>query len=90
MSSVGNGELDIQGLPLDIQGVTKEFGAFGSHDSGLLALQDINLHITPGEFTCMVGGSGCGKTTLLRIIAGLERDTGARCCWGRNVLPDRG
>lgn len=72
MSSINDSSFDIQSLPLDIQGVTKAFGAFGSHDGGLLALQDINLHITPGEFTCVVGGSGCGKTTLLRIIAGLE------------------
>jgi sulfonate transport system ATP-binding protein len=37
-------------------------------------LRDINLTIPDGEFTCILGGSGCGKTTLLRIIAGLERD----------------
>ncbi|HOJ76774.1 MAG TPA: ABC transporter ATP-binding protein [Bacillota bacterium] len=35
-------------------------------------LQDINLEINKGEFISIVGGSGCGKTTLLRIIAGLE------------------
>jgi sulfonate transport system ATP-binding protein len=72
VNSVGNSSFDVQSLPLDIQGVSKAFGAFGSRDGGLQALQDINLHITPGEFTCVVGGSGCGKTTLLRIIAGLE------------------
>lgn len=54
---------------LDIQNVSK---TFGSNGDSLLALQDINLLIAPGEFTCVVGGSGCGKTTLLRIIAGLE------------------
>jgi sulfonate transport system ATP-binding protein len=40
----------------------------------LPVLRDISLNIQSGEFVCIVGGSGCGKTTLLRIIAGLETD----------------
>ncbi|WP_213992132.1 ABC transporter ATP-binding protein [Sodalis sp. dw_96] len=86
MSNVSDGALDIQSLPLDIRGVTKAFGAFGSDESGLLALDDINLHITPGEFTCVVGGSGCGKTTLLRIIAGLERGYRGNVMLGENPI----
>jgi ABC-type Fe3+/spermidine/putrescine transport system ATPase subunit len=35
-------------------------------------LQDINLHIEANRLTCLLGGSGCGKTTILRLIAGLE------------------
>jgi len=35
------------------------------------ALKDINLSIGPGEFISLVGRSGCGKTTLLRILSGL-------------------
>ena len=38
---------------------------------GRLILQDINLTLQRGEFCCIVGSSGCGKTTLLRLIAGL-------------------
>lgn len=66
MSSVA-----LQDSTLQVQGVSKNFGSNGS---ALEVLRDINLTIPDGEFTCILGGSGCGKTTLLRIIAGLERD----------------
>src|SRR5271155_3077271 len=59
------------GGTLDIQIAHKTFA--GSHGE-LRALTDIRLTIHPGEFVCIVGGSGCGKTTLLRIVAGLETD----------------
>ena len=39
------------------------------------ALEDINLEIRDGEFLCLVGHSGCGKSTMLSLIAGLERPT---------------
>jgi sulfonate transport system ATP-binding protein len=48
--------------------------AFAGSQGKLLALRDILLTINAGEFVCVVGGSGCGKTTLLRIIAGLETE----------------
>ncbi|MGH3012332.1 MAG: ABC transporter ATP-binding protein [Gaiellaceae bacterium] len=39
------------------------------------AVENIDLHMPPGEFFTMVGPSGCGKTTTLRMIAGFERPT---------------
>ena len=64
---------------LTLSHIRKEFGGF-------TALNDINLEIGKGEFVCFLGPSGCGKTTLLRIIAGLEVQTGGEVHQGaRNV-----
>lgn len=40
-----------------------------------LALEDVDLEIRDGEFLCLVGHSGCGKSTMLSLIAGLEHPT---------------
>jgi NitT/TauT family transport system ATP-binding protein len=51
-----------------------------------MMLEDINLVVPEGEFVCLLGASGCGKTTLLRLLAGLERPCGGRILWqGRPV-----
>jgi len=64
---------------LRLEGIHKAFGTF-------VALKSIDLAIHPGELVCFLGPSGCGKTTLLRIIAGLETQTGGRVIQnGRDV-----
>src|SRR5664279_4892879 len=37
--------------------------------------EDIHFHIDKGEFICIIGHSGCGKTTILNVLAGLEEAT---------------
>lgn len=57
---------------LEIKGISKQFKLGKGH---IQALEDIHFEVTSGELICLIGTSGCGKTTLLRIIAGLEKQT---------------
>ena len=56
---------------------------------GVAAVTDINLDIPAGQFYSLLGASGCGKTTILRMIAGFEKpDAGRIELDGRDVAPD--
>ena len=58
------------------------YKAFGSTK----VLQDFNLVFEKGKFTTLLGASGCGKTTILRLIAGLEDlDQGQILCDGKDI-----
>ena len=54
-----------------IEGVTKAFGE-------VTAVDDVSLGVHRGEIFCLLGSSGCGKTTLLRILAGFEAASSGR------------
>lgn len=49
---------------------------------GFLALDDLTLHIPPGEFFCFLGPNGAGKTTTIKIITGLLRPARGRALIG--------
>jgi ABC-type nitrate/sulfonate/bicarbonate transport system ATPase subunit len=49
------------------------------------ALENVNFSVSLGEFVCMVGASGGGKTTILKIIAGLEKETSGKVTKPENV-----
>jgi len=51
-----------------------------------VAIRDIDLSVTKGEFIALIGHSGCGKSTLLNLVAGLiEPTTGMMLCAGREI-----
>jgi sulfonate transport system ATP-binding protein len=56
--------------PIRASGVVKRFRTNGAE---VAALEGLDVDVRPGEFLSIIGGSGCGKSTFLRILAGLER-----------------
>jgi spermidine/putrescine transport system ATP-binding protein len=56
---------------VSLQGVSCAFGS-------TLAVDDLHLELAAGEFFSLIGASGCGKSTTLRMIAGLQRPTAGR------------
>ncbi|WP_375000455.1 sulfate/molybdate ABC transporter ATP-binding protein [Aeromicrobium sp. CTD01-1L150] len=66
-------------MSIEVSGVSKRFGDF-------VVLDDVDLSIPTGQLTALLGPSGGGKTTLLRIIAGLEQtDTGSVVIEGKDA-----
>ncbi len=66
-------------MSIEISGLNKSFGDF-------VALDNVNLTIPTGQLTALLGPSGGGKSTLLRIIAGLDKaDSGTITIEGKNA-----
>ena len=54
--------------------------SFRYADSDQLILQDVNMCVREGDFVCLLGQSGCGKSTFLRLMAGLEAPSSGSIC----------
>ncbi|WKB53046.1 ABC transporter ATP-binding protein [Eleftheria terrae] len=69
------------GAYLQIRGVVKSFG-------GVKAVDSVSVDIAKGEIFALLGSSGCGKTTLLRMLAGFETpDAGSIVLDGQDLVP---
>jgi len=69
----------------------KNIEKYFQHDGKQLkTLDGINLNVNDGEFVCIVGTSGCGKSTFLRTIAGLEIPDGGEILLDGQPLSDTG
>ena len=70
--------------PLEITGLTK---VFDTPSGPFVAVKDVNATIQQSEFVCILGHSGCGKSTVLSIVAGLDTATyGGVVIDGKQVL----
>ena len=79
---------------IELREISKVFMAGSRAERDVEALRLVSFIVKDGEFICLVGPTGCGKTTLLRIVAGLEQPTsGAVLLDGQLITepgPDRG
>jgi ABC-type sugar transport system ATPase subunit len=64
---------------MSLQGVTKTFGA-------VQALNEVNLDITPGQVTALVGDNGAGKSSLVKTISGLWEPDQGQILWKGNSV----
>ncbi|PWI44336.1 ABC transporter ATP-binding protein [Streptomyces sp. ICBB 8177] len=71
-----------EGGDLRLAGLTKRYGSF-------TAVDDLDLTVPQGSFFALLGASGCGKTTTLRMVSGLEEPTVGRILLGDQDVTDR-
>ncbi len=57
---------------ISVEGLARRFGETGQP----AVFEDIWFGVDKGEFCCLIGHSGCGKTTILNVLAGLDRPSG--------------
>ncbi|MEU6175691.1 ABC transporter ATP-binding protein [Streptantibioticus parmotrematis] len=71
-----------EGGDLRLAGLTKRYGSF-------TAVDDLDLTVPQGSFFALLGASGCGKTTTLRMVSGLEEPTAGSIFLGDQDVTDR-
>ena len=62
-------------MAVELDRVTVSFDPVGSAQIGYTAIRDLTLSVADGEFLSVVGPTGCGKSTILNVVAGLLRPT---------------
>jgi NitT/TauT family transport system ATP-binding protein len=76
---------------LAVQDLRKAFGRAGHQH---VVFEEVSLEIRKREFVCIIGSSGCGKSTFIRIVAGLDEATGGEILLDEKPVsgpgPDRG
>lgn len=70
---------------LRVEHLSKRYAGDASHE-GTLALDDVSFTVGDNEFCALLGHSGCGKTTLLNLIAGFEQATAGRILLDRTPV----
>ena len=70
-----------------IEGLSKRYG---SGDTAVLALKDVNLQVAPGEVVGLIGPSGSGKSTLLKSLGAVIDPTAGRMQLGEETIFDDG
>ncbi len=65
--------MNVKDTFLRVEGLAKRFP---SSKGQLTVFDKVDFGIAKGEFVCIIGHSGCGKTTILNVLAGLEQPSG--------------
>jgi ABC-type nitrate/sulfonate/bicarbonate transport system ATPase subunit len=75
-----------EGSSLRLKSVTKVFPASDRATTRIFALDAVSFSVAPGEFVSIVGPSACGKSTLLRLVAGLDFPSSGELRVGDEVI----
>ncbi|MCI0749457.1 MAG: ABC transporter ATP-binding protein [Nevskiales bacterium] len=71
---------------LKVQDLARRYPGGKRGDAVFTVFEQVNFSIRKGEFVCMIGHSGCGKTTILNVLAGLDRASDGVCIMdGREI-----
>jgi NitT/TauT family transport system ATP-binding protein len=76
-------EMNNNQIAIELDRVSKIYG------NKTVALENINLEINRGDFISIVGASGCGKSTILKLIANLESINSGTINWHDNLLKEK-
>ena len=72
---------------LEIDALTKRYPSPGADGGDLTVFENVSFDINKGEFVCIIGHSGCGKSTIMNVLAGLDTATsGAVTMDGKEVV----